>query len=60
MTERNVMHFTTRDIVALIGREPTEQEYSDIITSLSNNTVLTELFTDTVYTFTIDREEVAW
>ncbi len=53
---RNIMHFTTDDVVDLIGREPSDEEYRSIINSLENNTVLTELFTDTVYTHTTDKE----
>lgn len=54
---RNIMQFTTDDVRALIGREPTDGEYRDIVNSLANNYLLVEVFTDTVYTFTTDRED---
>ena len=54
----SIMHFDTDDVAALIGREPTDGEYRDIVNSLACNEALTELFTDTVYTFTTDRDEI--
>lgn len=54
---RNIMSFDTSDVAACIGREPTDEEYRNIVNSLANNDLLTELITDTFYTFTTDLEE---
>lgn len=53
---RRIMEFTTDDVAACIGRQPTDKEYRDIVNSLACNTELTELITDTFYTFTTDKE----
>ena len=56
---RNIWSITSDDVAALIGRELTEDEYHAIVKSLRGNTLLTEIVTDTIYTFTeeADSEE---
>ena len=49
MGARNLVRFTTDDVRTLIGREPTDQEYRNLVKTLEFSE-MAEVFTDVVNT----------